>query len=93
MIRRYNDILSQTGHFAPSESACSKEELPEELQSLASYLNSCGFPCYQNTQEQYFPLGDDAIASRLFSLGRLGAIPYPFPALHGRAVRFHAPQR
>ncbi len=60
MIRRYNDILSQTGHFAPSESACSKEELPEELQSLASYLNSCGFPCYQNTQEQYFPLGDDA---------------------------------
>ena len=39
------------------------------------------------------PLGDDAIASRLFSLGRLGAIPYPFPALHGRAVRFHAPQR
>ena len=40
-----------------------------------------------------FPLGDDAIASRLFSLGRLGAIPYPFPALHGRAVRFHAPQR
>ena len=60
MIRRYNDILSQTGHFAPSESACSKEELPEELQSLASYLNSCGFPCYQNTQVQYFPLGDDA---------------------------------
>ncbi len=40
-----------------------------------------------------FPLGDDAIASRLFSLGRLGAIPYPFPVLHGRAVRFHAPQR
>lgn len=39
------------------------------------------------------PPGDDAIASRLFSLGRLGAIPYPFPALHGRAVRFHAPQR
>ena len=60
MIRRYNDILSQTEHFAPSESACSKEELPEELQSLASYLNSCGFPCYQNTQAQYFPLGDDA---------------------------------
>ena len=60
MIRRYNDILSQTGHFTPSESACSKEELPEELQSLASYLNSCGFPCYQNTQAQYFPLGDDA---------------------------------
>ena len=58
MIRRYNDILSQTEHFAPSESACSKEELPEELQSLASYLNSCGFPCY--TQAQYFPLGDDA---------------------------------
>ena len=62
MIRRYNDILSQTEHFAPSESACSKEELPEELQSLASYLNSCGFPCYQNTQAQYFPLGDDAFA-------------------------------
>ena len=60
MIRRYNDILSQTEHFAPSESACSKEELPEELQSLACYLNSCGFPCYQNTQAQYFPLGDDA---------------------------------
>ena len=60
MIRRYNDILSQTEHFAPSESACSKEELPDELQSLASYLNSCGFPCYQNTQAQYFPLGDDA---------------------------------
>ena len=60
MIRRYNDILSQTEHFAPSESACSKEELPEELQSLASYLNSCGFPCYQNTQAHYFPLGDDA---------------------------------
>lgn len=40
-----------------------------------------------------FPPGDDAIASRLFSLGRLGAIPCPFPALHGRAVRFHAPQR
>ena len=60
MIRRYNDILSQTEHFVPSESACSKEELPEELQSLASYLNSCGFPCYQNTQAQYFPLGDDA---------------------------------
>ena len=60
MIRRYNDILSQTEHFAPSESACSKEELPEEFQSLASYLNSCGFPCYQNTQAQYFPLGDDA---------------------------------
>ncbi len=60
MIRRYNDILSQTEHFAPSESACSKEELPEELQSLASYLNSCGFPCYQNTQAQYFPIGDDA---------------------------------
>ena len=60
MIRRYNDILSQTEHFAPSESACSKEELPKELQSLASYLNSCGFPCYQNTQAQYFPLGDDA---------------------------------
>lgn len=60
MIRRYNDILSQTEHFAPSESACSKEELPEELQSLASYLNSCGFPCYQNTQAKYFPLGDDA---------------------------------
>ena len=60
MIRRYNDILSQTEHFAPSESACSKEELPEELQSLASYLNSCGFPCYQNTQAPYFPLGDDA---------------------------------
>ena len=60
MIRRYNDILSQTEHFAPSESACSKEELPEELQSLASYLNSCGFPCYQNTQAQYFPLSDDA---------------------------------
>ena len=55
MIRRYNDILSQTEHFAPSESACSKEELPDELQSLASYLNSCGFPCYQNTQAQYFP--------------------------------------
>ncbi len=60
MIRRYNDILSQTEHFVPSESACSKEELPDELQSLASYLNSCGFPCYQYTQAQYFPLGDDA---------------------------------
>lgn len=34
MIRRYNDILSQTEHFAPSESACSKEELPEELKAL-----------------------------------------------------------
>lgn len=30
-----------------------------------------------------FPLGDDAIASRLFSLGRLGAIPYPFPLSMG----------
>ncbi len=60
MIRHYNDILSQTNTSPPSESACSKEELPEEFQSLASYLNSCGFPCYQNTQAQYFPLGDDA---------------------------------
>ena len=33
-----------------------------------------------------FPPGDDAIASRLFSLGRLGAIPYPFPALHGLSL-------
>jgi len=60
MIRRYNDILAQTEDLAPCADACPSEELPEGLRNLATYLSSCGFPCYRNTEAEYFPLGDDA---------------------------------
>ena len=60
MIRRYNDILAQTEDLAPCADACPSEELPEGLRNLATYLSSCGFPCYRNTETEYFPLGDDA---------------------------------
>lgn len=39
------------------------------------------------------PLGDNAVASRLFTLLCPGVFPCPFPVHHGRAVRFHASQR
>ena len=60
MIRRYNDILAQTEDLALCDDICPSEELPEGLRNLATYLNSCGFPCYRNTEAEYFPLGDDA---------------------------------
>lgn len=60
MIRRYNDILAQTEDLAPCADACPSEALPEGLRNLATYLSSCGFPCYRNTEAEYFPLGDDA---------------------------------
>ena len=60
MIRRYNDILAQTEDLTLCDDACPSEELPEGLRNLATYLSSCGFPCYRNTETEYFPLGDDA---------------------------------
>lgn len=68
MIHRYNDILMQTEYLAPAANALPTADLPEELQCLAAYLSSCGFPCYQNTQAQYFPLGDDAFEVMLDEL-------------------------
>ena len=55
MIRRYNDIQVQTEDLVASPAACKTEDLPPETQGLAAYLERRGFPCYQNTEAEYFP--------------------------------------
>ena len=68
MIRRYNDIQAQTEDLVASPAACKTEDLPPETQGLAAYLERRGFPCYQNTEAEYFPLGDDAFEVMLQEL-------------------------
>ena len=68
MIRRYNDIQAQTKDLIPSPTACQTTDLPPETQGLAAYLEHCGFPAYQNTDVEYFPLGDDAFGVMLDEL-------------------------
>ena len=70
MIRRYNDIQAQTEDLVASPAACKTEDLPTETQGLAAYLERRGFPCYQNTEAEYFPLGDDAFEVMLQELKR-----------------------
>ena len=70
MIRRYNDIQAQTEDLVASPAACKTEDLPPETQGLAAYLERRGFPCYQNTEAEYFPLGDDAFEVMLQELKR-----------------------
>ena len=70
MIRRYNDIQAQTEDLIASPAACKAEDLPPETQGLAAYLERRGFPCYQNTEVEYFPLGDDAFEIMLQELKR-----------------------
>ena len=70
MIRRYNDIQAQTKALAASPTACPVRELPQETQGLAAYLERCGFPCYRDTEAEYFPLGDDAFPVMLEELKR-----------------------
>ena len=70
MIRRYNDIQAQTEDLIASPAACKAEDLPPETQGLAAYLEHCGFPCYPNTEAEYFPLGDDAFEVMLQELKR-----------------------
>ena len=70
MIRRYNDIQAQTEDLIASPAACKTEDLPPETQGLAAYLERRGFPCYQNTEAEYFPLGDDAFEVMLQELKR-----------------------
>ena len=70
MIRRYNDIQAQTEDLVTSPAACKTKDLPPETQGLAAYLERRGFPCYQNTEAEYFPLGDDAFEVMLQELKR-----------------------
>ena len=70
MIRRYNDIQAQTEDLVASPAACKTKDLPPETQGLAAYLERRGFPCYQNTEAEYFPLGDDAFEVMLQELKR-----------------------
>ncbi|MDO5401492.1 MAG: cardiolipin synthase [Eubacteriales bacterium] len=68
MIRRFDEIQKQTAPLAQAPQAIPPEEVPPAMEGVARYLGSCGFSAFQNTETQYFPLGELAFAEMLKQL-------------------------
>lgn len=68
MMRRYEEIVQETKPLLDPPEALKPEEVPEDLKGISRYLKDMGFSTYQNTETEYFPLGELAFEEMLNQL-------------------------